>query len=235
MGGGRTSDVPEETDAEIADDAAVAGGASSPNSGMKPVYLKGLFSVSTTSSRPLPVIRADIIRVLRQLGVEYREIKGGFTCRHAPSIVPNADETPPSGAQAISPPGGHQRKISFGRLQRNSDREDFRQTPRKPAPALGRDPSTHSEAEEDSEFDDPNREPTPLAPRPTMSSPVNRTAGETSTHVQSDMGSNMALRFEIFVVKVPILSMHGIQFKKVDGGTWQYKNMAQTILNELRL
>ena len=235
MGGGRTSDVPEETDAEIADDAVAPGGASSPNSGMKPVYLKGLFSVSTTSSRPLPVIRADIIRVLRQLGVEYREIKGGFTCRHAPSIVPNADETAPSGAQATSPPGSHQRKISFGRLQRNADRDDFRQTPRKPAPALGRDPSTHSEAEEDSEFDDPNREATPLAPRPTMSSPANRTAGETSTHVQSDMGSNMALKFEIFVVKVPILSMHGIQFKKVDGGTWQYKNMAQTILNELRL
>ncbi|KAK4916192.1 hypothetical protein LTR28_013454, partial [Elasticomyces elasticus] len=45
----------------------------------------------------------------------------------------------------------------------------------------------------------------------------------------------MVLKFEIFVVKVPLLSLHGIQFKKVDGGTWQYKNMAQTILNELRL
>ena len=231
MDAGRTFDVPEETDAELVDDAT---GGNSPNSGLKPVYLKGLFSVSTTSGKPLTFIRADIIRVLRQLGVEFREIKGGFTCRHAPSIVPtgNEENAPPSSAAP-----GHQRKISFGRLQRNQDRDDSRSTPRKP-----RDPSTHSEAEEDSEFDDPNREPTVLQPRPTMTSPTSapgaqgsRVAGETSTHVQSDMGSNMVLKFEIVVVKVPFMSLHGIQFKKVDGGTWQYKNMAQTILNELRL
>lgn len=62
-----------------------------------------------------------------------------------------------------------------------------------------------------------------------------RAAGETSTHVQNDLGEGLALKFEIFVVKVPLLSLHGIQFKKVDGGTWQYKAMAQKILNELRL
>jgi len=45
----------------------------------------------------------------------------------------------------------------------------------------------------------------------------------------------MILIFEILIVKVPLLSLHGIQFKKVDGGTWQYKNMAQKILAELRL
>jgi hypothetical protein len=49
------------------------------------------------------------------------------------------------------------------------------------------------------------------------------------------MGSTMSLVFEILIVKVPLLTLHGIQFKKVDGGTWQYKNMAQTILSELRL
>ena len=77
-------------------------------------------------------------------------------------------------------------------------------------------------------------EPAVLSPKPTISRPA-PPAGETSTHVQSDLGSTMVLRFEIFIVKVPLLSLHGIQFKKVDGGTWQYKNMAQTILNELRL
>jgi hypothetical protein len=44
-----------------------------------------------------------------------------------------------------------------------------------------------------------------------------------------------ALRFEIIIVKVPLLQLHGIQFKKVDGGTWQYKAMAQRILGGLRL
>jgi hypothetical protein len=115
----------------------------------KPVYLKGIFSVSTTSTRPLPEIRADIKRVLKQLAVEYAEIKGGFSCRHAPSIATE--------------------------------------------PAAGRgDPLELSVAD-----------------------------GE--------------IRFEIVIVKVPIVSLHGVQFKKVGGDTWQYKAMAEQIVKELRL
>ena len=60
-------------------------------------------------------------------------------------------------------------------------------------------------------------------------------AGETSTHVQSDIGGSMVLEFEIFVVKIPVVSLHGIQFKRLSGNTWQYKNMADQILKELRL
>jgi hypothetical protein len=33
--------------------------------------------------------------------------------------------------------------------------------------------------------------------------------------VQSDTGENLVLRFEILIVKVPLFSLHGIQFKKV--------------------
>ena len=62
-----------------------------------------------------------------------------------------------------------------------------------------------------------------------------RAVGETSTHVQSELGGSMILEFEIFIVKVPLLSLHGIQFKRLAGGTWQYKNMADQILRELRL
>jgi hypothetical protein len=60
-------------------------------------------------------------------------------------------------------------------------------------------------------------------------------AGETTTQVQSDLGASIDLVFEVLIVKVPLLQLHGIQFKKVDGGTWQYKSMAQMILAELRL
>lgn len=60
--------------------------------------------------------------------------------------------------------------------------------------------------------------------------------GETSTHVQSELGdNNLVLSFEIIIVKVPILALHGLQFKRMAGGTWQYKNMADKILKELRL
>ena len=60
-------------------------------------------------------------------------------------------------------------------------------------------------------------------------------AGETSTQVQSDLGSSLVLDFEIIIVKVPILTLHGLQFKRMAGNTWQYKNMADKILKELRL
>ena len=43
------------------------------------------------------------------------------------------------------------------------------------------------------------------------------------------------IRFEILIVKVPIVSLHGVQFKKVGGDTWQYKAMAEQIVRELRL
>ncbi|EEB87227.1 hypothetical protein MPER_15510, partial [Moniliophthora perniciosa FA553] len=51
-----------------------------------PVYLKGLFSVATTSTKPPPLIKADIRRVLDRMQVQYREVKGGFECIHIPSI-----------------------------------------------------------------------------------------------------------------------------------------------------
>lgn len=52
----------------------------------KPVYLKGLFSVATTSSKSPYVIKADIRRVLDRMQVQYREVKTGFECIHSPSI-----------------------------------------------------------------------------------------------------------------------------------------------------
>ena len=218
----RQSNVPEETDQELtaAEDSNDRGESVDQ---MKPVYLKGLFSVSTTSNKPLPYIRADIIRVLKQLGVEYSEIRGGFSCRHAPSIDLNrVAETSPS-----SP--SHRRRISFvGIMGGDRDREDPREqekSPRMSRPVSHgprRAPDTSFTNSEDSEEDMRRRV-------------VDRAAGETSTHVESDLGESLVLKFEIFIVKVPLFSLHGIQFKKVAGGTWQYKEMAQKILDALRL
>ena len=64
---------------------------------------------------------------------------------------------------------------------------------------------------------------------------VDSREGESSIHVQSELGGSMVLMFEIFIVKVPLLPLHGIQFKRLTGGTWQYKNMADQILRKLRL
>lgn len=224
---GREANVPEETDAELGDHSGVSNERLTDFDLDKPVYLKGLFSVSTTSTKPVRELRAELKRVLKQLGVEYTEIKGGFNCRHTPSIdLKNVADAPNSPLQTP----GHRRRFSFGGLRGGDrDRDDVRDnvergptTPRTPG---ARAPEySNSDASEES------------VPRMENGSSAKRfTAGETSTHVRSDMGDNLVLEFEIFIVKVPMISLHGIQFKRLSGNTWQYKNMADQILGGLRL
>lgn len=224
----RPINVLEETDHEGELTDSGEGG-----SEIKPVFLKGFFSASTTSTRSLSAIRADIIRVLKELGVEYTEIRGGFRCRHAPSIDLGqiSEKTPTSPEGPVAPTPTHRRRISFGGL-RAADRE--------------REESAHSEREKDrhgrsssrrrldqsfTNSDDSEDEQRSAR----RGGPSDWAPGETTTHVQNDMGANMVLVFEIIIVRVPLISIHGIQFKKVNGGTWQYKNMAQKILDALRL
>ncbi|KAI1141285.1 hypothetical protein F5Y05DRAFT_371927 [Hypoxylon sp. FL0543] len=223
--GARAADVPEETDQELGEASGNSAERLDDSELAKPVFLKGLFSVSTTSTKSVPAIRADVKRVLKQLGVEYTEIRGGFSCRHTPSIdLKKGGDTPGSPV----PTPGHRRRFSFG-IRTDRERDEVREmdrvppTPRTP----GRAPVDRSDSA--SEVSDPES----LGRDPTSSS--RRVPGETTTHVQSDLGGNMVLAFEIFIVKVPLLSLHGIQFKRMEGNTWQFKNMADHILKELRL
>ena len=48
--------------------------------------LSRLISVSTTTSKPPGVIKADLRKVLDRMQVQYRETRSGFECIHAPSI-----------------------------------------------------------------------------------------------------------------------------------------------------
>ena len=48
--------------------------------------------------------------------------------------------------------------------------------------------------------------------------------------------TELAVRFEIFVVKVPLLlGVNGLQFRRVGGNPWQYQMLAKRILQELKL
>jgi hypothetical protein len=226
----REANVPEETDADISGAGTALESANEGEDLSKPVYLKGLFSVSTTSSKPLPVIRADIIRVLKQLAVDYVEIKGGFSCRHAPSIdldkVVDVNAPSPDRQGQVS---HHRRRISFGGLLGQDDgRDDSRltrnRTQRRTQAAPDRSFTTNSDGSEEYVARDQNQ-----------GAVGERVVGETTTRVQSDTGENLVLRFEILIVKVPLFSLHGIQFKKVAGGMWQYREMAKKILDALRL
>jgi len=224
----REANVPEETDADISGAGTALESANEGEDLSKPVFLKGLFSVSTTSSKPLPVIRADIIRVLKQLAVDYVEIKGGFSCRHAPSIDLDkvVDVSPPSPDRQGQV--AHRRRISFGGfLGQDDSRDDSRTTQHRPQrrqAAPDRSFTTNSDGSEEY-----------VARAQNQGIVGERVVGETTTRVQSDTGENLVLRFEILIVKVPLFSLHGIQFKKVAGGMWQYREMAKKILDALRL
>ncbi|KAJ6013466.1 hypothetical protein N7540_008057 [Penicillium herquei] len=226
----REANVPEETDEDITGAGTALESANEGEDLSKPVYLKGLFSVSTTSSKPLPLIRADIIRVLKQLAVDYVEIKGGFSCRHAPSIDLEKviDVNPPS-PDRQGQMSSHRRRISFGGLLGHDDsRDDSRSGPHKlHRRPQGPDRSFISNSDASDEY---------VARETHQTGAVGeRVVGETTTRVQSDTGENLVLRFEILIVKVPLFSLHGIQFKKVSGGMWQYREMAKKILDALRL
>lgn len=227
----REANVPEETDADISGAGTALESANEGEDLSKPVYLKGLFSVSTTSSKPLSVIRADIIRVLKQLAVDYVEIKGGFSCRHAPSIDLEkvVDISPPSPDRQGQV--SHRRRISFGGLLGHDDSRDDSRTAhaklqRRTQGPPDRSFTTNSEGSDEFVAREQSQGGGAVG---------ERVVGETTTRVQSDTGQNLVLRFEIFIVKVPLFSLHGIQFKKVAGGMWQYREMAKKILDALRL
>ncbi|KAF8854796.1 hypothetical protein BDZ45DRAFT_26998 [Acephala macrosclerotiorum] len=163
----REANVSEEADVDTSNASEVSTLLLGTVEDTKPVSLKGLFSVSTTSTKPVQMIRADIIRVLRKLEVAFIDIRGGFTCRHV-------------------------RKEFM-------DMQDYEE------PAL----SLQSER-------------------------AGRTTYDARNPHTRDM-KFMILEFEIFIIKVPLLSLHGIQFKRLTGGTWRYKNMADQILRDLRI
>ena len=48
-------------------------------------------------------------------------------------------------------------------------------------------------------------------------------------------GKKSPLKFEIHIVKVPLVGLYGVQFKKLLGNTWNYKTLAGQILTELNL
>lgn len=87
----------------------------------RPVYLKGLFSVATTTSKSVPVLQNDIRNVLQRIGIKYRATKAGFECIHVPSIVMSSvmpEEEPPVQSHDISHTGSTRDDVNG--VRRNS-------------------------------------------------------------------------------------------------------------------
>ncbi|KAJ7083980.1 hypothetical protein B0H15DRAFT_402438 [Mycena belliarum] len=286
----------------------------------KPVFLKGLFSVATTSTKSPPVIKADIRRVLDRMQVQYRENKGGFECIHLPSIDMTSVDRPTtprhnhhqqtssgSGDPPMSPApprsGGLVKKVSklsFAGMRRDKsrdrdlsvdkerERERDREAPGRPSgtttltatPSSGSSSFFNVTSHQPIVAPEPKPAATPIAngtmppalsldvdvtppsptalpaspasikskvlppiprdfaasPGPMSPSPTPLPTGEVDQKVFESMGNNtLSVRFEINIVKVPWLPLHGIQFRRAGGDGWQYQMLARRVLTELKL
>lgn len=260
------------------------------------LFLKGFFSVQTTSTKSLPVIRANIISVLSKLDVQFTEVRGGFICQHVPSIKPLEspvkEETSlksiksTSDSSAVVPTtsdpskglrntttdsggsfGEHSGEHSTPTSSTKSHKRMFSiggsilGYRRKPSignsPAIPPTPVAASNAYNQYDFDssasldslnnegghggsdmlvsssiEQNRVRAPSGNMTTMPSGNNQ---HPQPQISSVIHSRTPLKFEIHIVKVPLVGLFGVQFKKVMGNTWMYKALAGQILNELNL
>jgi hypothetical protein len=311
LGGfGHTEKVEENVEQEAGDqDDSFKDGQSGHQSDkeFKPVHLKGLFSVATTSTKPPSVLKADIKKVLDRMQVQYRETRGGFECIHVPSIdissVPEPTQvqgrsshhrrTASSGSNetGITPRSLVKKasKMSFGMKSKERERESMKEKeqeaplekelPHRPSigTALSATPSsgsssffnvssnTHTIMADNSrhpeanipvpvtpheEQRDPFRSQTPVkakvlppiprdfaaTPQPHTPRPVPLPTGEVDREVFESIGaSSLSVRFEINIIKVPWLPLHGIQFRRAGGDGWQYQMLARRVLTELKL
>ncbi|EKM51059.1 uncharacterized protein PHACADRAFT_263025 [Phanerochaete carnosa HHB-10118-sp] len=259
----------------------------------KPVYLKGLFSVATTSTKPPSTIKQDIKRVLDRMQVQYRETKTGFECIHMPSIdvasvidpaLPQQRGHRKQGSSGSNEVDGARKsivrkssKLSFGRKSRTESIRDGKEKdlPSRPSGASGTvlsitpssasssffhvqgysggeasRPDTASVAEDGASVSGQIRSHSPAsskilppiprdfapAPQQGMTQPAPLPTGPVDQDVFDLLGaSSLAVRFEINIVKVPWLPLHGIQFRRLSGDGWQYHMLARRVLTELKL
>ncbi|KAG7662048.1 KIN2 [[Candida] subhashii] len=318
----------------------------------KTLFLKGFFSVQTTSAKPLPVIRYNIISTLSKLGVRFQEVKGGFVCLHTPSVKTKAedsgsghstildhyvDEESPTQPQlqqqqeedmnpeekklygdafkssssfeengektpdtttspdttktpsrkpsihiqtqgmspapstvrshrssnSIGSAHGHRRKFSIGNTflgtYRKRNGSQVNMPPNTPAAAkvlrgMYDDDADHVGDDEEFEISDAFQYDDSAdslngyigGSDMLVSSKIEQRARHNrSTSISSQGGGPSAagagakvrspLKFEIHIVKVPLVGLYGVQFKKLYGNTWNYKTLASQVLNEMNL
>ncbi|KAJ2407337.1 Serine/threonine-protein kinase, partial [Coemansia sp. RSA 2530] len=206
---------------------------------LKPVFLKGLFSVSTTSTRSPSAIRANLLGVLSEMPLRFHEGRGYFTCSMATTAGPSnlqeeafgtyaQDDMTTSLSSGLHKPRrslrlpGVDRKISFRRRVKHAEK-----APR-PLPhthdGLSSNDDNFSGSRQsvaDLSSDDAKDHPRPDAPPPIPTAPKS--------------ANNNAICFQIFLVRMPLLGLCGLQFRRVSGPTWKYKDLCSEILKRLKL
>lgn len=172
----------------------------------KPVFLKGLFSVQTTSRRPRVMIRRDLIRVFEQFKIQFTELKNGFECSYAGPLTDTDTQFAPAEA--------------FTDMTSTPATDSMNDPTPIAATGVGDVPIDRS-GQSDVVLATPNSDAPSLRIGVNKPLPCNEEA---------------EVCFEICLVKVPLLlGMNGIQFRRVSGNPWKYQALAKRILNELHL
>ncbi|KAJ9123293.1 hypothetical protein QFC22_001491 [Naganishia vaughanmartiniae] len=174
----------------------------------KPVYLKGLFSVATTTSKSVSTLQGDIARVLERIGIKHRLTKSGYECVHVPSI----DVTSVLSPEALAATNAFHEKLPAGA----------------PGQPDGRNGSMSS-----STYGQGMSEKNGHSRAQNASTEEDFDAWAYSE--RGGAGSALLVKFEISIVKVPWLGLNGIQFRRIGGDGWQYQMLAKRILVEMKL
>ncbi|KIJ51156.1 hypothetical protein M422DRAFT_58800 [Sphaerobolus stellatus SS14] len=259
----------------------------------KPVFLKGLFSVATTSTKQPSVIKTDVRRVLDRMQVQYRDTKSGFECIHLPSIdlstlspaqterfqAAQTQNKRTLGRKASKPLKGKEKELAPLDEMRekehpttigSSGSSSFFNTHLGVPPTTNTTNTATGDAPQGQGLESPQLQPQesdpnldsaastrtkagpgtakylPPIPRdfavpPTAAAvhakdPSQMSAEESFNEAfNQSMRNGLAVRFEINIVKVPWLPLHGIQFRRVGGDGWQYQMLARRVLTELKL
>ncbi|SCU86116.1 LANO_0C06788g1_1 [Lachancea nothofagi CBS 11611] len=253
----------ELTDQEILDIASKAPMGSMPSIDFpRSLFLKGFFSVQTTSSKPLPVVRYKIILVLKKLSIDFKEVKGGFVCLHKQSYIAPTTQQPQQpvilvhdassmGSNNSGGASSHRRNFSLsgqqGSVSRHSSIRRQASINKNQPPGIAATPLGASTHERNLSVVSPGNG-TGSIPEVSSASLESLNQDDILTtskahnlnNADNAMFGNYSkerppLKFEIHIVKVRIVGLAGIHFKKVSGNTWMYKELASHILEELNL
>lgn len=201
------------------------------------VYLKGLFSVATTSTKPTATIRADLIRVLDRIGVHHRDVKSGFECFHAPSIDLSS-VTFPRSPPPSNPPTIKRKSSKLSTVTPNKDIPVAPDGSQLSLSVLVPDsPALRNEHDTSSSSFTILAAPHEGHPPPTSIQHQRSSAlSSSSTAAEGAVANDLIVRFEISIVKMPLLpGIHGLQFRRISGNAWQYQMLAKRVLQEFGL
>ncbi|KAJ1887240.1 Serine/threonine-protein kinase [Kickxella alabastrina] len=212
---------------------------------LKPVFLKGLFSVATTSTRSPAAIRDNLLGVLAGMPLRFHEGRGYFTCSMATAAGPANLQESTLDAYAHGEPaasnnsGLHKHKKSL-RLPGVDRKISFRRRPKHIDEAvLSLTTSSVKLAARDglSSTDD-----VLLGSRQSVIDSTGEDAKDNqqqqlaAINASTNTNTNAnAICFQIFLVRMPLLGLCGLQFRRVSGPAWKYKDICSDILKRLKL